>query len=225
MKKILILTAVLGFVSLTVSAQGLYFDIGGGFGKTWTQTDGADQLKMWKSAFGEAYKDAGIRINIDDVIGELAFNLEARAGYGPFGTLPLFFVVEFDWVGHNIYIQRLDFSALYNSFLVGPGVIYYPWRLLQVGASVGYSFTADSIKSVPDGAAISMPDGAMMLKSKGGFAWNVSLGVNLGTRYAFLVGAKYFFSVNVLEKDSLRTTSMIGFFMKYAFRPKTPLEW
>jgi len=223
MKKVLILTVVLGCVSLSVSAQGLYFDVGGGAGKAWTKTDGVDQFKMWRSAIAENLTFVttdGKKADIDDVFGELSFNLGARAGYGPFGTLPLFFVVEFDWVGHSIYIhdvENLEFDALYSSFLIGPGVIYYPWPVLQVGASVGYSFVSNSLKP--------MPEGARMLESEGGFAGNVSVAINLGGKHALLIGAKYSFSVNTLEKNDLgkkpvQTISAIGFFMKYAFRPK-----
>jgi len=226
MKKILILAVVLGFISLTVSAQGLYFDIGAGVGGAWTKTDGVDQFKMWRSAIDETFLFTtwdGKNVDIDSLITQYSFNLGARAGYGPFETLPLFFVLDFDWVGHRIYLLKkanLEFSAYYNSFLIGPGVIYFPLSRLQVGVSGGYSFTANKLKP--------MPAGAKMLKSEGGFAGNVSVAYDMGIKHALLVGVKYFFSSNTLEKNDLgkkqvQTTSMIGVFAKYAFRPKFPL--
>ena len=50
MKKVIVLGVFLSVASLSVSAQGFYFDIGLGVGKGWTEVDGIDMVDSLKYA-------------------------------------------------------------------------------------------------------------------------------------------------------------------------------
>ena len=65
MKKIILALLFLVFVSFSVSAQGFYFDIGGSFGVSWLKID-------------KEKPEPGMGIN-----------LGLKAGYGPFGNIPI----------------------------------------------------------------------------------------------------------------------------------------
>jgi len=198
MKKSLILVVFFICASLAVSAQGFYFDIGLGFGKAWTIVEGHDIVKELRSA--------GADIN------ETAVDLSLKAGYGPFGTIPLYVVGETGGIGHRIY-DGSDYIQ-FNSYIIGPGVIFYPIPFIQLGSSIGYSFVANQTN-------ISY---YQMYKSKNGFALNFSAAIDLGKRnHGCLIGIKYFYANNTLEvSNAVEEASMIGVFVKYAYRKKPP---
>jgi len=199
MKKGLILVAFFICTSLAVSAQGFYFDIGHGLGKAWTLIDGDDLIKELKSA--------GKNVN------EIAVDLSSKAGYGPFGNIPLYVVGELGGIGHRIY-NSSDYIQ-FNSYIIGPGVIFYPISLIQLGLSIGYSFAANKTD-------ISY---YQMYNSKEGFAWNISAAVDLSRKnHGHLIGIKYFNANNTLEVSNVgQKTSMISIFVKYTHRKKVSL--
>jgi len=197
MKKSLILVVFFICTSLAVSAQGFYFDIGLGFGKAWTIVDGDDFVKELKSAGADFH--------------EMAIDLSLKAGYGPFGTIPLYVVGEVGGIGHRIY-DSSDYIQ-FNSYIIGPGVIFYLIHLIQLASSIGYSFVANQNN---------MAELGEMYKSKYGFAWNISAAIDLGKRnHGCLIGVKYFYTNNTLEvSNAVEQASMIGIFVKYAYRKK-----
>ena len=198
MKKILLLAFIICFASLTAFGQGFYFDIGLGLGKGWTKIDGKDVV--------DGIKDAGVSVS------EIAVDIGFKAGYGPFGKLPLYVVGELGGIGHRI--SDKDNYVQFNSYIIGPGVIFYPIPLIQTALSLGYSFTGND----------SDITGYKTYDSKGGFAWNVSAAVDLGKRnHGCLLGIKYFNAINKLETlDVNENASMFGVFVKYAYRKKAP---
>jgi hypothetical protein len=192
MKKSLFAGALfLAAAGLPVFAQGLYFDIGLGVG------DGKTELN-------------GVSLGIEgDGLVEVAVDVGLKAGYGPFGTTPLYVTAEIGGMGHRVsdahdYIQ-------FNSYIIGIGVIYYPLPLIQVGFSAGPS-DVSNVTNLSDEP----------YKSQGGYAWNISAAVDLGSgKSGCLIGIKYFIAHNTLETtNAYETSSMIGVFVRYAHRTK-----
>jgi hypothetical protein len=201
MKKHIILGLCLLFVSLSASAQGFYFDIGLGVGKGWTEINGVD-------VFDALEADAiAVGANLD----ELAADFGLKAGYGPIGGMPLYIVGELAGMGHRIY----DSSAYiqFNSYIIGPGIIFYPIPLIQLGASIGYSWVSNDTD---------LSWRRYLVDSDSGFAWNISAAVDFGkSNHGFLIGIKYFYANNTLEiTNAEQKESMVGVFIKYAYRHK-----
>jgi hypothetical protein len=195
MKRLVFSAVFLMSASLIVSAQGFYFDIGLGFGKAWTEVEGVDMAR--------SFEDAGVSVD------EMAIDVGLKAGYGPFGNIPLYVVGELAGMSHRIY----DSTAylLFNSVIIGPGVIFYPIPLIQLGISAGYSFTMNQTDLPLE-----------MYDSKGGFAWNISAAVDVGKgKHGCLIGLKYFNANNTLKTSNAdEKASMVDIFIKYAYRKK-----
>ena len=193
MKKIVLFALLFALISFSVFAQGFYFDIGGGLGKAWTKIDGEEFVKP----------DGAI---------EFALDLGVKAGYGPFGKIPLYVVGELTMIDHVF----ADGSAIaqFAPAMIGAGIIYYPVRLIQLGAGAGYSFTANQFDTAFGSYEA--------YDSKGGFAWNASVALDIGKKNSgFLIGLKYFMAFNTLETSNVeQNQSYVGLFMKYAYRNK-----
>jgi hypothetical protein len=199
MKRVIILVGFFLIVSLSVSAQGFYLDLGLGIGKGWTKVNEIDSV--------DVFEDAGISVS------ELAIDIGLKAGYGPFGNIPLYVVGELAGMGHRIWDDSSDDYIQFNSYIIGPGVIFYPIPLIQLGLSLGYSFVSNQTN---------LPGSAY--DSKGGFAWDISAAVDLGKgNHGCLIGLKYFNAHNTLETSNAKEiSSMLGIFVKYAYRKKVP---
>jgi hypothetical protein len=203
MKKHLVLGLCLLFVSLPAFSQGFYFDIGLGIGKGWTELNGTDVFDALEAEVASIA--AGAKLD------ELAVDFGVKAGYGPIGGMPFYVVGELAGMGHRIY----DSSAYlqFNSYIIGPGVIFYPLPLIQLGLSIGYSWVSNQTD---------LPWVRYMYDSDSGFAWNVSAAVDVGkSNHGFLIGIKYFYAKNTLEiTGAEQKESMVGLFIKYAYRHK-----
>jgi len=188
------LSFIMAFTS-PVSAQGPYFDIGLGVGSGTTVMDGVNIVKFVKKLGGS--------------VDEMAVDLGFKIGYGPIANKPFYVVGEFDGIGHRIEGDSESFQ--FNSYLIGPGVIYYPIPLVQLGASLGYSWA----KVVQEKELVDESDG-------GGFAWNISAAVDLGGgNHGCLIGLKYFSASNELKISKVdMESSMIGIFVRYTYRQK-----
>jgi hypothetical protein len=195
MKKFLIVLVLLG-AGFSVSAQGFYFDIGIGGGMARTKVDEIDVLDLFKL--------------IDPDFKSLAADVGFKIGYGPIAGIPLYVVFDFDGTGDRLYNDS-DWIQ-FNSYLLGPGLVFYPIRFMQIASSFGYSFTA-STSSIDDFPSYG---------SKGGIAGNVSVALDLGGhRHGCLIGVKYFGAVNTIKAtDEKEKMSAINFFIRYAFRQK-----
>jgi hypothetical protein len=196
MKKVIFFSVVFAVLAGSVSAQSLYFDLGLGFGKAWTKINGED-------AFDTMEEDGGD-------INEVAVDVGFKIGGGPFGNIPLYLALEFDGIGHRIYDD--DYYLQFNSYIVGPSVVFYPVSFFQLGGSFGFSFVSNDT-DVPD---------VVLYGSKEGYAWNVSAALDIGKRkHGFLIGLKYFYAKNTLKvTDAKQVSSMAALFFKYAYRTK-----
>ena len=196
MKKRFLLVFIFCFAAMVSYAQGFYFDIGLGTGIGWTVVDNKDMVKELRK-FGARPSELGIDLGL-------------KAGFGPFGRVPLYVAGELGGIGHRIY----DSSSYiqFNSYIFGGGLIFYPISLIQLGASMGYSWVNNDTDE----------PGIKMLGSEGGYAWNVSAAVDLGSRnHGCLLGIKYFHAVNTLKVSNVEEkASMLSVFVKYAYRKK-----
>jgi len=191
--------------SINVNAQGLYFDTGVGVGKAWTKINGADVSDIFKAD--------------DDDFTQTAINYDLKLGYGPIANMPLYIVGTAGAVGHRIANHNsLNYCRLY-SYMLGPGIIYYPIPLIQLAASIGYSW-ADNETQLPADMSAKLPTN--MSKSKSGFAGDISAAIDLGpNNHGLLFGFKYFWTTNTLEISNVKQNqSGLFVFVKYAFRNK-----
>ena len=194
MKKIIVLVGLLLVASLTVSAQGFYFDIGIGVGGATTRIDGEDISNIFDSSVTEVGVDLGL-----------------KAGFGPIADLPLYIVGVIGGVGHRF--DDGTHHIQFNSYLIGPGVIFYPIPLIQLAGSIGLSFIANQT-NIP---------GFLLYGNDGpGFAFDISAALDFGRgNHGFLLGLKYFRAVNTLEVSGVRqNSSAFTVFGRYAFRQK-----
>jgi len=192
MKKYLLISLLFLFMTSSVFSQGLYFDIGFGVGNAKTEIDGYDVSDLFDSSVTEIGVDLGLKL-----------------GYGPVASMPIYIIGEISGIGHRFeddvnYIQ-------FNSYLIGPGVIYYPIPLIQIGTSIGYSFVSNQT-DLP----MSMYD------SDSGLAGNVSAAFDLGKgNHGCLIGIKYAKATNTLEVSGAeQESSLFSAFIKYAYRKK-----
>jgi hypothetical protein len=197
MKKIIVFVSFLFLISVTISAQGFYFDIGLGLGKASTKIDGIDFFDTLNSASGGK-------------LSELAVEFGLKLGYGPLGKVPLYIVGELAGMGHRIYDDSNYIQ--FNSYIIGPGVLFYPIPLIQLGFSVGHSYIAN-VTDIP---------GLVTRESEKGFAWNASAAVDLGKgNNGFLIGLKYFYAENTVKTTkAIEKSSLVSVFIKYAYRHK-----
>jgi hypothetical protein len=130
-------------------------------------------------------------------------------GYGPFGKVPIYVIGELGAMIHRFSkdSDRIDLI----SFIFGPGIIYYPIPLIQLGTSIGISWVNNSTNLPVE-----------FYKSESGVAANISAAIDLGKRnHGCLIGLKYFYSTNRLEVSNVdQVSQMVSIFVKYAYRKK-----
>jgi hypothetical protein len=189
MKRVLFLGLLFCAVTLSLPAKGFYFDLGLGINAATTKVDGN---KVSRGSSSETALDLGI-----------------KAGYGPFGNLPLYAVADIMALGHR-FDNKVGNYLQYNTYLVGPGVIFYPVRFIQLAGSLGYSFAVNQ-SSIPSAVDTSNP---------GGIGGSVSAALDLrGGKMAYLVGIKYTAATNTMERSNVeQNTSCLGLFLRYAYR-------
>jgi hypothetical protein len=180
----------------TASAQGVYFDIGVGVGSGTTKIDNTDITKY---------------VYVPDDDDDVSVDVGFRIGYGPIADMPLYIVGDFGGIGHR-FEKGSDWTQ-FNSYIFGPGVIYYPIPLMQLGLSVGYSWVVNGTSYGP----------VEIIDKGNGYAWNISTAVDFGWgNHGCLIGLKYFSATNKLKLEKVdQNQSMIGVFVRYAYRHKT----
>lgn len=192
MKKILGIVAVALVLSGNAFSQGVYFDVGLGFGKAQTEIDGKD-----------------VSVALANSTSEIGVDMSLKLGYGPIAGVPVYVVGEIGGIGHRI--QDAKNYIQFNSYLFGPGVIFYPIPMLQLGASVGLSSVANQ-SDLP----------VTFYDSDKGVAGNLYAALDVGNaRNACLIGAKYSSTSNTLKVSGVKQeSSMLSLFVKYAYRQK-----
>ena len=194
MKKLAIIVILLILGLSMANAQGFYFDIGLGVGAPWTRIDGENVYQTLRSA-GVNLRQYGVDVGF-------------KAGYGPIANLPLYGVGVFSVLVNGMYDSRDDIQ--FSSFIIGPGVIYYPIPLIQLAGSVGYSLVNNSSSFMN------------MYSSRGGFGWDISAAVDLGRgNHGALLGLKYSMAINTLRTSGVtQNQSILSVFVRYTFRQK-----
>jgi len=191
MRKTVALTALVGLLAFSGMAQvkEYYVEAGFGAGVGFTSLDGTDFSKL-----------------ITGSVSDFAIEFAIKGGMGLFDGLPLYATIEYGGIGHMFFDNR-DYIQ-FNSYLLGPGLMYYPIPQLQLAASVGYSFTANSAN-----------DG-IVDNSSSGIAWNLSAGYEIGEgRRRALVGLKYINTYNELDKTKVTmNSSAVCVFVRYVWR-------
>jgi hypothetical protein len=198
MKKVSLAGLIFMAVIFSAHGGGLYFDAGLGLGPAWTKIDGKDFAKTSR---------------LSGTSDEAAVDLGFKIGLGPFDTIPIYVVGVLGGIGHRIYDSNNHYQM--NSYLLGPGVIFYPARFCQLAASLGYSFVGNDSSLSNDAIATG--------KSKGGFAGDISVAFDLGMgNHALLGGIRFFGATNTLKTSGLvQNSSMLSIFVRYAFRHKS----
>jgi hypothetical protein len=200
MKKVLCAGLIFMVAALSAQGIGLYFDVGLGIGPAWSEEDGKDFVKTRTK---------------EGTLKEIAVDLGLKLGLGPFDTIPIYVVGVLGGVGHRISADNGHIQL--NSYLLGPGVIFYPIPSVQIAASLGYSSVANESSVTNESSS---PD-RVVDDSKGGFAGDISVAFDLGAgNHALLGGVRFFGSTNTLESGIVLNTSMLSIFLRYAFRHK-----
>jgi hypothetical protein len=191
LKKFIFICFLFTMTLFSVSAQDIYFDAGLGIGKAWTTIDGDDVTDSL------------------DYDREIGIDLGLKLGYGPIANIPLYITGTFGGMGHRL--EKGSSSIQFNSYIIGPSVIFYPIPLIQLAGSIGYSYAINDT---------SLP--MKMYDSKGGFAGDVSVAFDFGAGDSgFLLGLKYFGATNTLETSEAKQGSYgLLVFAKYAYRKK-----
>jgi len=213
-----ILSFVFLYVTTVIMAQGIYWDIGGGFGMSSNDA----QVK-----YSDAY---GTSSDINYPRG-LGFDFGGKAGYGPF-ELPLYLVGEVSWTLCNTFEQSYGnrkYTRDLSHIFAGPGIVYYPSEYIQVATSIGIVHTImdHSVKghmTDQNGniTAISSSDTGTNL----GFGFNLSSAIDFGSNTSgFLLGGKFsYYDTDDLEIGTTSyggqyslSTVYVGIFVKYRF--------
>ena len=204
MKKVIIITIIFLFTSFTITAQGVYLDITTlpGVGKPWTLLDGNNVVDT-----------------IDFTENELTLEFGLKIGYGPIASLPLYAVADLGYMLSS-YEDKPDIDILFNHYLIGAGIIFYPMSFIQLGASIGYaSISTNNSSNVPD---------VPIIELKGGLAWNISAAFEFGySKVGILMGLKYTNIIgtqdNSLQQERV-SSSMLVFFMRFTYRHKASYQ-
>jgi hypothetical protein len=140
---------------------------------------------------------------------QIGVDLAAKAGYGPFGQIPLYVVFSMGGIGHRI-ADKSDYIQ-YNSYMIGGGVIFYPIRLIQIAGDIGYSYSSNSTSI----------QGISLKSGKDGFAGDISAALDLGkNNHGCLLGLRYFGAITKGSFDEFQKQSNISVFIRYAYRYK-----
>ncbi|MDR0495676.1 MAG: hypothetical protein LBG95_08650 [Treponema sp.] len=216
MKKPVFLCVFMFIAPLFIWAQGFYFDIGINLG-------GPTANYVYEQVYdgGEfPFKETGLN--------PLTGKLQLKAGYGPFGNIPVYVVAY----------GEIVFNGGVSGGGIGTGVLFYPWRLLQLGASIGINWMENSLPYKNAGfLPLTSKYREHEIDSPPGFAWDLSAALDFGKKnHGFLVGLSYFGTFNKFsysysgmdqysgpytgKGNGTKQTSFFGILLKYAYRKK-----
>lgn len=218
MKKLFVLGFF--FISLSIYAQGFYFDVGFGFGPT---------IKGWTKIGDSSINDILDSVDTGDdtsigVCGEL------KIGYGPFRNVPLYFVAGLTGISQFVdsdVKNNLPVTYRYSPLSVtsGLGFVFYPLPAIQLGSSISYANTwfYHSFDMRSDFApTLTLETDVFMT----GLSWNASLAFDIGALWkaksSVLISVNYYYINNMFDDGSLGDwkSSFVGVLIKYAYRQK-----
>lgn len=187
MKKIFPLLILLA----AVQSFAIYFDLGLGLGGASTSNG--------ERSFGDQCKDCG----------DMAVTLNFRMGEK---ILPNLWVAgEISGVGNrytkdviDIYGNKKEKYVQFNSYYLGPSVVFYPINHIHLSSSLGFSWTCNQSNVLPTG---------WHLENGTGIAFSLTAAYDTGISNGALIGAKFYTSHVSLEhsKKSLSTTGLLFF--------------
>ena len=182
MKKI-----ILFLIFMTIPSFAIYVDVGLGAGGASTEVDDVD---------------------VEDVIcrdcDDLAVNFGLRVG----GQVSERVWVAGEWsaLGHRFYDS--DNYIQFNSYLLGPSVIFYPVDHMHLSGTIGLAWTANDT----DIRGLDLYDGT-------GAAISLTAAFDTGIHDGALIGIKMTSSVVELEKSKKDLSSVgLTFFIAYAHK-------
>jgi hypothetical protein len=191
MKKLIISGILFTLALFTVNAQGFYLDFDFGIGLTENEIGG----RRMGAFDSEADRPVELGINV----GFSSFKIE---------HMPVYMTLSFGALGHRFEDACAGFE--FNTYLIGTGFVAYPFTFIQIAGSFGYSFILnDTSKSIFE-----------PFDSEFGLGYTLSAALKLSRRPSgFLIGAKYFWTANIMENSRAKQVSSGVFaFAKYSFR-------
>jgi len=198
MKKLIIIITLLTIALFTVSAQGIYLDVGLGYGIGLSFADEvnvSDTLKESSEDFNELCVSGGLKL-----------------GIGPIAQKPIYIVAAAGGFGHRFYDKEHNFQI--NTYYIGPGLIYYPFPFMQFALTGGYSFITNETTLTDFN----------IYNSKSGIGGEVSLALDLSrSRSGYLFGVSASAAQITLEneeEDVKMLSTAFSAFIKYTFRQK-----
>lgn len=176
-------------LSISVFADGFIIQGQYGIGGAVTDINGKD----FTSNFTDYY--------------DFSHNLGLKAGYGPFGKVPLYAVFNFSLIGYRVYD---DYKHIhYNSYMAGPGVLFYPHPLVQLGFSIGPSYIFNSTVITETSELIAKDDGV-------GVAIDGSVAVDIGHFLRSTRAKNFGLSIGIDVFSTFSTLKYSGFTLKYS---------
>ncbi len=190
MKKIILLIMAIAFESFAA-----YFDIGAGDGTGLISVKGED---LSTGAL------VGNNKGCDDDC--LVPSIEYGARIGTPLTQSLIIAGEFDGFS-NLLVQDGKY-AVFNSFMVGPSVIFYPAKHFQVSGSLGFAWTDNRTNS-----------GAVDVENGQGVGFSLSAAFDTGINNGALIGAKiYGTSVKLEDSDDISASVGASIFVRFVHK-------
>ena len=230
--KIIILLMVISSATF-LSAQGFYIDAGVGLG----MSDTAYKPDMIESEFGLGF--------MNEV--KMGFDTSIKAGYGPFSTLPMFFVGEFGITRGATWEEKYEarwnggyekgsITISGNHLFLGPGIVFYPVEKIQLAGSFGMVQSTLKFEYSDEYWESSFSEKYSFSASESGigYGYNLSGAYDIGGQSGVLIGAKVSYAkANVIEftdryvedgeiitdKFKFDTSNLFfGMFVKYRFK-------
>jgi hypothetical protein len=173
------------------ASAGFYFDTGMGYGYGFA-------TEKWESSWGYwANDDEGK----ERYVPRIGFDMGAKVGGGS-SKIGLFFVCEFSMVAPLMVPYSVEDAI---SYMVGPGIIFYPTQNIQLASSYGASSHAG-------------------IGGSGGYAYNFSVAYDFSNYdHGVLLGIKYYGANDEYDdyyEIRKMKSSMIGMFVKYVYKGK-----
>lgn len=182
MKKIIAILILLA----SVNSFAVYFDIGLGFGGAASEVDNID--------VGDMCRDCD----------EIAVLLNLRVGGKIAERVWLAGAIEA--LGDRYYNSEAYLQ--FNSYLLGPSVIFYPVEHFHLSGSVGIAWTANDT----DLPGFYVYDGS-------GWAFSLTAAYDTGINTGALIGAKLFSSSVTLDESNADLSSLgFGFFIAFVMK-------
>ena len=227
MKRFYLLFAIIVCVVLTLSAQGFYFEFGGGAGMSSTEyAVGYEENSSgggWYWSYSESRSVKGVPLTKSGI----GYDIGAKAGFGELFGLPFYLVGEVSWTKGNTWKLSQEYSYYesepsYDWFysnsgksvaetdishlFFGPGFVFYPSNNFQVAASIGLVNTTievdiseESIYQENNYGPIRRSFSMSKKESGLGFGFNLSGAIDIGDNSGFLLGGKFSFINNEVD--------------------------